>query len=561
MEKSPPSIFHHLIAHILCSVAIGACLFGSAHAKNNCEVHAATVNPAIVAQMDSGIGGTGIAPGSGIGGTGLYEGGIGGTGNLAGGIGGTGHVASDGGIGGTGVIGIITGFASICVNGIEIHYDRNTPVQVDGRPGTMRDLAAGQLIVARAAGAGQELAAQHIAIIHAAAGPIGSMDRETGEMRVLGQTVHIARPEDRGNLSALKTGEWVQVSGHRLADGTIVASRIEAITPMEARLNGHITRIDSQGFEVNGTRVHYDAQSLAAGIAEGMEISVAGHWDGARLQAQQVMLEPSRQSMGNVQHIVIEGYIHAIGSREINLGNRIVTLDTNSQSTNLSGNELRLDQRIQITGQTGPDQRITTERIDIKQALPLHIEQSIERDVTGDAHKDYKKSAQDESDGGDKDQAGKDRRGKEDEPGNSGKEELKKGSGDSPEKKHESENQSRLDNRGKPFHDEKNGQTESPDRGKLSDNEHRDPGSAGEGTNSGQSERTGDFHSHEPLNDSREGAHHSDIAGGIDRNERDHGGYPDRDSGHRDIDISDNVRDHSGHQDRDFIIRDRDFDR
>jgi hypothetical protein len=29
---------------------------------------------------------------------------------------------------------VITGFASICVNGVEVHYDANTPVSINGQP-------------------------------------------------------------------------------------------------------------------------------------------------------------------------------------------------------------------------------------------------------------------------------------------------------------------------------------------------------------------------------------------------------------------------------------------
>lgn len=72
---------------------------------------------------NSGIGGTGNQK-DGIGGTGQQaHDGIGGTGISAdSGIGGTGQQAQEG-IGGTGIIGVITGFASVCVNGLEILYD------------------------------------------------------------------------------------------------------------------------------------------------------------------------------------------------------------------------------------------------------------------------------------------------------------------------------------------------------------------------------------------------------------------------------------------------------
>jgi hypothetical protein len=90
--------------------------------------------------QEGGIGGTGARAEGGIGGTGARaEGGIGGTGARA-----------DGGVGGTGIVGTITGFASVCVNGLEVHYDANTPVTVDGRAAPAGELAIGQVVSAEA---------------------------------------------------------------------------------------------------------------------------------------------------------------------------------------------------------------------------------------------------------------------------------------------------------------------------------------------------------------------------------------------------------------------------
>src|ERR1700687_2638762 len=52
------------------------------------------------------------------------------------GIGGTGAPAkthlSDRGIGGTGIVGVVTGFASICVDGLEVRLDKTASVSING---------------------------------------------------------------------------------------------------------------------------------------------------------------------------------------------------------------------------------------------------------------------------------------------------------------------------------------------------------------------------------------------------------------------------------------------
>jgi hypothetical protein len=80
---------------------------------------AASTALAAVCMEPGGLGGTGARADGGIGGTGSRaQDGVGGTGSKAdGGIGGTGARAE----GDVGLLGVITGFASICVNGVEVH--------------------------------------------------------------------------------------------------------------------------------------------------------------------------------------------------------------------------------------------------------------------------------------------------------------------------------------------------------------------------------------------------------------------------------------------------------
>ena len=91
--------------------------------------------------------------GDGMGGTGRSkdEDGIGGTGRSTGseGIGGTGRSPAESGSGSArdfGFIGVIAGFASICVNGQEIHFDPATAIQIDGKAASAAQLSLGQMV-------------------------------------------------------------------------------------------------------------------------------------------------------------------------------------------------------------------------------------------------------------------------------------------------------------------------------------------------------------------------------------------------------------------------------
>jgi len=170
-----------------------------------------------------------VGEGSGMGGTGLQAdqkdgSGIGGTGHRDGsGTGGTGQqVRTDGdgsGTGGTGVVGIITGFGSICVNELEIHYDAKTPVSVNGESSRSDQLAVGQMVAVRAEGKGASLHAKDIQVRHTLVGRVDAVNPD-GQLKVWGQWVS---PPLK---SRVQPGSRIKVSGYRADAKHVVASRI-----------------------------------------------------------------------------------------------------------------------------------------------------------------------------------------------------------------------------------------------------------------------------------------------------------------------------------------------
>ncbi len=162
------------------------------------------------AQGQGGLGGTGAraaGPG-GVGGTGARAqapGGMGGTGqraDAAGGVGGTGRAPGEGGgnggIGGTGIdlagdqpvgiVGVITGFASVCLNGVHVEYDASTPVSENGRAADAGKLAVGQVVSIEAVPTpGGGFRARDVAIVNVLEGPLGRTP--DGAYSVMGQRI------------------------------------------------------------------------------------------------------------------------------------------------------------------------------------------------------------------------------------------------------------------------------------------------------------------------------------------------------------------------------------
>jgi len=234
----------------------------------------------------------------------------------SGGIGGTGAPVASGGIGGTGaragadvtLFGVITDFGSIWVNGVEVHYDRSTPVELNGASG----LALGQTVLVEARALGQaEARATSIRVADAVVGSVAAGDG-AGVVRVDGRRVRIDASTvlGPGASAAPGSGETLRVSGLATADGTIAATRIERARP--------------------------------------------GERGGAQL------------AQGDVRapHFVVEGYVGNIGARELRVG----ALSLSSEPS--VGGSLARDQLVRVSGRN-ENGRLVVERAErLSSSLP-----------------------------------------------------------------------------------------------------------------------------------------------------------------------------------------------
>ena len=225
----------------------------------------------------------------------IDPGGIGGTGIDPGGIGGTGQRAEAE----LGVLGVITGFASICVNGIEVHFDAATPVALNGEPVSAAALGVGQVVAVRALGSGTQARAQAIDIVDAAVGPLSAVEGGGELLQIQGQRVRVGAATlfggglSRTQLAAAQIGETMRVSGLRDAEGTIVATRIEPAGP-NARAAGAdpeepgLGRFLVQGFVADvqpravrvGATTFAVAPELGSQLSRGQLVRVAGRAEG-----------------------------------------------------------------------------------------------------------------------------------------------------------------------------------------------------------------------------------------------------------------------------------------
>ena len=222
-------------------------------------------------------------------------GGIGGTGIDGGGIGGTGQRAEAE----VGVLGVVTGFASICVNGIEVHYDAGTPVALNGDLAGARALGIGQVVSVLAVGEGTQAHARWIDIVEAAVGPVTAVESagtllQVNKQRVLIDSSTVLGPGlDRTQLAAAQVGDTLRVSGLRNADGTIVATRVETAAPGTRALaldaadpglgrflvEGYVADASPQALRMGATRFSV-APDLGSQLARGQLVRLWGRSEG-----------------------------------------------------------------------------------------------------------------------------------------------------------------------------------------------------------------------------------------------------------------------------------------
>ncbi|TWC39025.1 hypothetical protein FBY03_105154 [Pseudomonas sp. SJZ079] len=321
---------------------------------------ASSLSAAPVCLEPGGMGGTGAVATGGIGGTGAPadNGGVGGTGAAdGGGVGGTG-AADDGGMGGTGIVGTITGFASICVNGVEVHFDSEVSLSENGVPASSNQLAIGQVVAVEARTSSRGLEARSIAILHAYEGPITDVASGFASLRVMGQSVRVA-PSARV-AEGLRIGESVRVSGLRNARGEVIASRIDR-APNLAQVSaiGAIARTgDLQGLV------------LSKPLAPSSEVLVSGTWDGRQLNVVQTRSDPGMPFAGRVRNALVEGLVRGQQGDRIEFGGFTAYVDRSTSYSGGQAADLTLDQRIRVTGVFGKGREIRAERIEFTREQP-----------------------------------------------------------------------------------------------------------------------------------------------------------------------------------------------
>ena len=222
---------------------------------------------------------------------------------------------SDRGIGGTGVLGVITGFGSVCIDGLEVALDRESVVTMDGQPSMVASLRAGQIVSLVAADSSATPHTGAVSVRHEIVGTVRAAG--SSGFVVAGQRV-LVRPGTRGTVDP-PSGSRVAVSGLRDALGAVVATRVDVEDALPGTpdrtdafvvVRGDLAR-DADGLHLGGLLVR---PAFGAPVPLVGPVTVTGRvLDGTllaeTLQVDLLARDPPTYFGSGVQRYLIESYV------------------------------------------------------------------------------------------------------------------------------------------------------------------------------------------------------------------------------------------------------------
>lgn len=130
-----------------------------------------------------------------------------------------------GGIGGTGIVGTLTDFGSVKVNGLTVAVGSGT--EILGAAGTrqVKDLQVGQMLSIEASGGPDALTAARLVVVHPVVGTVSAISTARGLATIGGVTVRV----EPGAIGQLVSGTRVAVSG-AWNGAQVIASRFDRVS-------------------------------------------------------------------------------------------------------------------------------------------------------------------------------------------------------------------------------------------------------------------------------------------------------------------------------------------
>ncbi|MDH5360798.1 MAG: DUF5666 domain-containing protein [Gammaproteobacteria bacterium] len=246
-------------------------------------------------------------------------------------------------------IGVITGFGSVYVNGVE-YETGGASVDIDGQAGTENDLAVGQMVTLHGSINANGITGNATSISFAdnvegvvistaiAADGTGSLDVMGQTVTVTAQTLFESGVTGINLINDIVNGNIVEVSGFSQGDGNITATYIEAkassFSGQVMEVKGLVSALDTgaKTFQIGSLVVDYGSATMELGsraLANGLyvEAKTMSAISGSTMAASKVELESDGDmdiDVAEGEEIKIRGLITEVGADYIILNGQTV---------------------------------------------------------------------------------------------------------------------------------------------------------------------------------------------------------------------------------------------
>jgi hypothetical protein len=206
------------------------------------------------------------------------------------------------------------------VNGLELHYQPNTPIAINGRNATPKDLAVGQVVRALTKGTGEQLAITRLQIRHLMVASL--QDISDGHAKAMGQTIVL--DEGARLPPGLAKGQKVAISGFVGPGGTIIVTRLDAVSADSPdSVTGEVSKNGRGDRTIGGVTVDADDTNLTMGET----VRAEGRYANGRFQADHVERDDAPPRTGR---FVIQGPVKESGGDRLNVGGKRLAVDPTS---------------------------------------------------------------------------------------------------------------------------------------------------------------------------------------------------------------------------------------
>lgn len=177
--------------------------------------------------------------------------------------------------------GPITGFGSVIVNGVRFSSVGANLQDDDGQAINLDQLKLGMTV--RVNGTSDDSTqlgvANDLALVHGLLGTVTTVDAANNTLTLLGQTVHTNTStayQGINGLSALATGQSVEVYGASQSDGSLLATLIQlkstAFTTL--RVNGVVSNFSGSNFKLGSLTVNYGTALVTGVLGNGKRVKI-----------------------------------------------------------------------------------------------------------------------------------------------------------------------------------------------------------------------------------------------------------------------------------------------